>query len=259
MINGREILLAAGAIHSPAVLQRSGIGPAAHLRSLGITVLVDLPVGEGFQEHPSVYFGFPVIDELRPPANNRHTNACVRWSSGAADALSNDMMSIVIGPSPLAPALAGLGLWVNQPLSRGRVRITSTDPEEDPDVDMNLIGDDRDRMRLRDAVSVAGDVLAHPAFAALMTGAPCGLDGTPLAALLCGEADLDAWIERVVDGSAHASATCPLGPVLDNDCRVLGTDNLRVVDLSIVPSVPRANTNLTAIMIGEHVAARLRR
>lgn len=251
-----EVLVSAGAVHSPAVLQRSGVGPADLLWRLGIDVVADLPVGIGFQEHPHIYFGFGMA-AARPPVNGRHTNACVRWTSGLKDGGPNDFMAIVTGPAPTAPEVAGLGLWVNRPFSRGQVAITTADPTVDPLVDMDLLGDPRDLERLRQLPSAAAEVLGHPALAALRTSEPAGVEATPLADLLSGEVDVDAWIESVVDGSAHASATCRLGSVVDRDCRVLGFERLRVVDLSIVPSLPRANTNLTAIMIGEHVAARL--
>jgi choline dehydrogenase len=124
---------------------------------------------------------------------------------------------------------------------------------------MRLATDARDRARLRSVVEVATDVLGQPSFTKLRTSEPSGIDGTPLSLLRrATHAEIDAWIDAVVDGSAHASATCSLGSVVDGECRVLGVDSLRVVDLSIVPSVPRANTNLTAIMIGERVASLMR-
>jgi 5-(hydroxymethyl)furfural/furfural oxidase len=252
-----EVIVSAGAVHSPAILQRSGIGPAAHLRTLDIAVVADVPVGDGFQEHPHVYFAFAVGDDLREPDNGRHTNACVRWSSGLGDRIDNDMMAIVNGPAPAFPGLAGLGVWVNHVASRGTVRVQSVDPHDDPFIDMNLAHDERDRVRLRHAIGVAADVLGHESYVALRRSEPTGIDGTALDDLVSGAADVDAWIDRVVDGSAHASATCALGTVVDDECRVFGVDGLRVIDLSIVPTVPRANTNLTAIMIGEHMAARL--
>jgi choline dehydrogenase len=256
---GDEIVLSAGAIHSPAILQRSGVGPAALLHELGVTVLADLPVGEGFQEHPNVSFTFGVPADMPSPVNGRHTNACVRWTSGFAGTGTNDMMAIVTGTRPGFPDVTSIGLWVNQSFSRGSLRITSTDPTIDPEIDMAMPDDSRDRARLRMAIDVAAEVLEHPSFRALRTSDPAGFDGTPLDALRKSDgAEVDEWIDRVVDGSAHASATCPLGRVVDGDCRVHGADNLRVIDLSIVPTVPRANTNLTAIMIGEHAVAAMR-
>ena len=257
-ISAANVVLAAGAVHTPAILQRSGIGPAGLLRSIGLEVLADLPVGEGFQEHPHVYFGFAVALDLPGAVNGRHTNACVRWSSGVAGARSDDMMGIVNGPAPAFPGYAGLGLWVNDPCSRGDVRIGSADPTIDPRIQMNLADDVRDRERLRHCIDRARDLLAHPAFSSIVQGEVAGIDGTALHDLDTADVvAVDAWIRRVVDGSAHASATCAMGSVVDDECQVYGFAGLRVVDMSIVPQVPRANTNLTAIMVAEHVAARI--
>jgi choline dehydrogenase-like flavoprotein len=253
-----RVVVAAGAVHSPALLMRSGIGPAEHLFSLGIPVVVDLPVGDGFQEHPNVYFAFPLRDGLRPPVNGRHTNAGLRWTSGLAGTGADDMMGMVLGPAPDAPGLGGLGLVVNRPFGRGRVRLCSPDPEVDPSIDMDLLSDEHDRARLRDCVVVARDLLDHRAFVSIIGGEVTGIDGTPLRQLLRGEG-VDDWMDRTVDGSAHASCTCIMGPagdaaVVDGQGRVHGTEGLRVIDMSITPEVPRANTNLTAIMLAERLA-----
>ena len=90
---GDEIILSAGAIHSPAILQRSGIGPAALLRGLDIPLVVDLPVGEGMQEHPCVVLGFPVDADMPSAPNGRHTNTGVRWTSGLDGTPANDMQA----------------------------------------------------------------------------------------------------------------------------------------------------------------------
>jgi 5-(hydroxymethyl)furfural/furfural oxidase len=253
-----QVVVAAGAVHSPALLMRSGIGPGEHLRSLGIPVVIDLPVGDGFQEHPNVYFAFPLRDGLRPPVNGRHTNALLRWTSGLGDGGPDDMMGMVLGPAPDAPGLGGLGLAVNRPFGRGRVRLCSPDPDVDPSIDMDLLSDERDRERLRGCVAVAHDLLGHPALASIVSGEITGVDGTGLRQLLRGEG-VDNWIDRTVNGSAHASCTCRMGPtsdggVVDGEGRVHWTENLRVIDMSITPEVPRANTNLTAIMLAERLA-----
>jgi choline dehydrogenase len=249
---------------------RSGIGPADDVRAVGVAATVDLPVGQGFQEHPSVAFVFPIRDGVRPPRNGRHANAILRWTSGKSatpgapgdDRPANDMAAMVLGPAPAAPAMAGLGLWVNQPFGRGAVRLVSTDPTVDPAVDMDLAGDARDRDRLRSCVDVAEALLGADAFTSLMAGPVVAIDGTPFDELVAGRG-VEGWIDRTVDVSAHASCTCPIGDpahggVVDAEGRVHGTQGLRVVDLSITPDVPRANTNLTAIMIGEHIAAGMR-
>ena len=263
-VHADDVVVSAGAVHTPAVLQRSGVGPADHLASLGVPVVCDLPVGATFQEHPHVYFAFAVDDDIRAPANGRHTNAVVRFSSGCAGARTDDMMAIVNGPAPAFPGLAGLGVWVNDTIGRGTVRIRSVDPAVDPVIEMDLAEDDLDRARLRVAVRWAADMLGSAAFSSLRRSDPAGIDGTPLAQLaVAPDAEVDAWIRATVDGSAHASCTCPIGSadsgaVVDSRGRVHGTDRLRVIDLSITPAVPRANTNLTAIMIGEHLAPMVR-
>lgn len=258
-----EVVVSAGAVHTPAILQRSGIGPASHLATLGVEVRCDLPVGTTFQEHPSVVFSFAVEERLHGGANGRHTNAVVRFSSGEPGALEDDMMAIVYQPSPAMPGVASLGTWVNQTNGRGVVEIRSLDPTTDPHIEMNLAEDRLDRGRLRHAIVWSTEMLGHPAFRALRGSEPSGADGTPLSQLVgASTREIDAWILSTVDGSAHASCTCSIGSpesggVVDPRGRVHGIDGLRVIDLSITPEVPRANTNLTAIMIGEHLASML--
>jgi choline dehydrogenase len=258
-IEADEIVLSAGAIHSPALLQRSGIGPADELRAAGIDVVADLPVGRGLQEHPHVYFAFGLPDDTREPVNGRHTNAVVRWSSGLAGCLPADMMGIVNGPAPGQPGVAGMGLWVNQPLSRGRVLVRSADPADDPVVELNLATDQRDRQRLRACLDMGRELLASAPLRKVIAGEPTTIDGTGLSALDT-ESSINAWLDATVDGAAHPSCTCPVGAadaggVVNPDGSVHGVESLRVVDLSITPNVPRANTNLTAIAIGEVLAA----
>jgi choline dehydrogenase len=251
---GDEIILSAGAVHSPAILQRSGIGPATLLAGLDIAIVADLPVGEGMQEHPCVVLGFPVDADMPGAPNRRHTNTGVRWSSGLEGTPGNDMQTLGGGPSKLMPMFWCMGMLANQSFGRGDLSITSADPTTDPLINMNLISDERDLERLRRNVELAREVFSHPSFAPHMRGEVRGVDGTLLKELH-GRPAIDAWIRRVVDGCAHASATASIGNVVDSTCGVFGVDHLRVIDLSIVPYVPRANTNLTAIMIGEYMAS----
>jgi len=256
-IFGDEIILSAGAIHSPAILQRSGIGPPPLLRDLDIPQRVDLPVGQGLQEHPCVILGFAVDADLPGAQNGRHTNTGVRWSSGVDGTPFNDMQALGNGPSKAMPNWWCMGALANQSFGRGSLAISTTDPTMDPSVNLKLGSDERDRERLRRGLEVAREVLSHPSFAPFMRGPVQGIDGTLLSDLE-GRATIDAWIARVVDGCAHASATCSIGRVVDSTCRVYGVDHLRVIDLSIVPQVPRANTNLTTIMIGEYMSSVIR-
>jgi choline dehydrogenase-like flavoprotein len=256
--HGDEVILSAGAVHSPAMLERSGIGTPALLGRLGIPVRVDLPVGEEFAEHPCVVFRFPVDSDLPGAVNRRHTNTGVRWSSGVDGAPEIDMQALASGPSPADPNFAGMGLLANQSFGRGDLHITSTDPTIDPQINMNLASDERDMKRLRQCVAIAQEIFFQASFDPLKRGDVAGIDGTRLCDLK-GDAHTDRWIRRVVDGCAHASATCSIGKVVDSTGRVYGIERLRVIDLSIVPQVPRANTNLTAIMMGEYMASVLQK
>ena len=265
-ICGGEVILSAGAVHSPAILLRSGVGPGDHLREIGIGVRADLPVGEGFQDHPAVFLPIQLEPAAEPPAGFRHTNACVRYSSGLAGAGPNDMMIVAmnrfgdsLGQHLAAdgPALGLIGVWVNQCRSRGTVRLASADPFVQPIVEENMLDDPSDVVRLRDGVRRVMALRHHAAVAAI---------GTPMWALAddASDAEIDAFALANCGDTQHATSTCamgdPMGPttVVASDCRVLGLEGLRVIDASVMPSVVRANTNLTTIMIAEVMAERLR-
>jgi len=149
-----EVILCAGAIHSPAILQRSGIGPAAVLEKLGIQVRADLPVGENLLDHPIVNALLYLRDgsQVSTPMH-RHTNCCLRYSSGLAG--DNDMIMIAgnIARTPqslIDVTLGRIGVSVYQAFSQGFVRITTTDPAIDPVVEERMLSDERDLVRLRD-------------------------------------------------------------------------------------------------------------
>ncbi len=259
-----EVIVSAGAVHSPAILQRSGIGPAAVLAALGIEVLVDLPVGMAFQDHPAVFLPLRLAAAAVPPASFRHTNCCIRYSSGLAGAGAHDMMMVAmnrLGDSLGAhvaapgeePVFGLLGVWVNQCRARGMVRIVAADPAVHPLVDENMLADPGDRLRLRDGVRRAFELLAHPSAAAVgevrAAVGPHSSDG-----------ELDEWCLANAGDTQHATSTCRMGDpddartVVDPQCRVLGIDRLRVVDASILPTVPRANTHLVTVMVAERAA-----
>ena len=264
-----EIILSAGAVHSPAILLRSGIGPAGQLRGLGIEVRQDLPVGHGLQDHPMAVVSIPLIDEagIQSP-DDRHTNVCVRYTS-KPDAPVGDMMfvsqnqNVVAMANPDMRALAGaFGVWVNQAYSRGILNLTSSDPTDQPQIHSRMLSDERDLSRLRDGIRDLVDLARDPAVAAITHG-PLETENKALFSALDSDSALDDYLLATVSDVQHATSTCRMGEpgnkdtVVDPSCRVLGTDRLRVVDASIFPSVPRANTNLTAIMVGELMADRI--
>jgi choline dehydrogenase len=266
------VVLSAGAVHSPAVLMRSGIGPAAALRSLGIDVVADLPVGQGLQDHPMVGVAIALNEAsaLRS-ADDRHTNVCVRYTSELAGAGPHDMMFVSLNQNVLSMESADLrfgagafGVWVNQAFSRGSVTLTSADPLVQPEVREAMLSDERDLVRLRAGMRSLVEMARRDDVAAI-SDVPVDRVNATLLSVLGDDAALDDHLLATAADAQHAASTCRMGDpddadtVVDPQCRVLGVEGLRVVDASIFPSVPRANTNLTAIMAGELMAHRLAR
>ncbi|MFB7090304.1 GMC family oxidoreductase [Streptomyces sp. NPDC056296] len=264
-----EVILSAGVIHSPAILQRSGIGPAARLRDLGIRVRQDLPVGLGMQDHAMALLSMP----LRPEAaitspHDRHTNVCVRWSSESGTH-TNDLLFTSLNQNVLAMAAAdtqthagAFGVWLNQTHSRGELTLVSTDPSVHPYVVQRMLSDARDLAPLREGVRALVE-LGRSGEALPILAGPLPEANRPLFDALANDSDLDDYLLATVIDAQHGTSTCRMGApdaaetVVDPACRVLGVQGLRVVDASVFPSVPRANTNLAVIMAGELMADRL--
>ncbi len=267
----REVILCAGAIHSPAILQRSGIGPAALLERLGIPVRADLPTGENLLDHPII----GALLHLRDTAQvstlmHRHTNCCLRYGSGLAGAGDNDMIMIAgnlagatLSRSGPTATLGRIAVSVYQAFSQGHVRITTTDPAVDPAVEERMLSDERDLVRMRDGVRRLREICLQPGVADVTGRVEYGLTGRSMDEALDGAA-LDDWLSTDCGDAQHASGTCRMGAaddprsVVDPECRVLGCTGLRVIDASIMPEVPRANTHLTTVAIAERMADRIR-
>lgn len=164
-----------------------------------------------------------------------------------------------------------LGVWVNECFSTGELRITSTDPGVQPIIEENMLHDAGDLERMRDGVRRLSRIARHDCVDGIAksvlvsmggltgTGSPLSLD--ELDAL--NDGDLDELCLQVSGDAQHATSTCRMGAADDTDavvdpaCRVRGLDNLRVVDASIMPTVPCTNTHLTTVMIAEKIAAEL--
>jgi 5-(hydroxymethyl)furfural/furfural oxidase len=263
----REVLLCAGAIHSPAILQRSGIGPKEWLGPLAIRVVADRPVGRHLLDHPILSLLLDLREDARVGTlMHRHTNCCVRYSSRLADAGTNDMIMIAGNLRPEedgGTARARLAVSAFQALSEGTVQISTRDPAIDPRVDERMLSHDSDLVRLRDGVRRIRDVCRHPEIQAIATRIEYGATGRSIEEPLEGSM-LDDWMFAECSDAQHASGTCRMGPiddprsVVDLDCRVIGCTGLRVIDASIMPTVVRANTHLTTVMIAEKMADRLK-
>src|SRR4030081_1896956 len=166
-ISAREIVLCAGAIHSPAILMRSGIGPADELKSMGIVVERDLPVGKRFFDHPLFRATVQLREDIRPTdPDTRHTNCCVTYSSGLADGGKRDMILIAFNHRGVGnPGAIGTGLF--NAYSRGSLKLASVDPEIDPIVEENMLADPRDMLRMKDAVKRLAALTVQPALAGI--------------------------------------------------------------------------------------------
>lgn len=270
-LSAREIVLSCGAIHSPAIMLRSGLGPAAQLRALGIEVVRDMPdVGAHFMDHPIIRASIALKPEFAcTDPRQRHTNSCVTYSSGLGGGGRRDM--ILIGynhrnlspgeqPNPFGAVAAGL----YNAYSRGAVTLVSADPEVDPEVDENMLSDPRDLLRMRDAVARLAALAAQPALADIATAITLGETDLSIGeAARLTEAALDQLLLEEAADIQHAAGTCRMtgygmsGGVVDPALKVKGLAGLRVADASIMPADCRSNTHMTCVMIGEWLARRM--
>ncbi len=266
VVRGRLFVLSAGAIQSPAVLLRSGLGPRADLERLGVDVVRDVPgVGANLCDHPALSVvcavkdgavadeGLPLIQTiLRYTApGSEHRNdlqiELLTWSSrragGAADGGTADGGTLAIAAV------------LEQSYGRGAVRLESADPHAKPVIEQRFCEDERDTRRLvacfKDTLAFTrtrplADLVSHVVFPDASRGEPA-------------DDDIARLLRRLAGSGYHPCGTAKMGPasdggaVVDQRGRMHGVDGLVVADASIMPSVPRANTNLTSIMIGERV------
>ena len=265
-----KIILSAGAVHSPAILQRSGVGPADWLREAGVPLRAALPVGMGFFDHPFIRLELKLKPEFRSTdVNARHITCCVKYSSGLPGAAFNDMFMCSVNHGGIGVSQdmaqfgeAGLHVMLYESRSRGTIRITSSDPRRHPDVDENMLSDAFDLARMRDGARRLGALAQHESVQGICRDIQMGNTGRPVADLLsASDAEVDEWLLRDCNDSQHGAGGCCIGPlgttygVVDPACRVHGFSGLRVIDASIMPRDCKANTNFTTLMIGEKMAA----
>ncbi|MBO0685469.1 MAG: GMC family oxidoreductase N-terminal domain-containing protein, partial [Candidatus Dormibacteraeota bacterium] len=170
---GGEIILSAGAVHSPAILLRSGIGPAAELQALGAEVVVDLPVGLGAQDHAVCAVDMPVPMSAMECVGNRPTNVVLRYSTGIGEGGRNDIAVLAANHNFwFSKPTAGVLVNLNHCFSRGRLALRSLDPAVEPHMELNLLHDERDRLRMQEALRRADELIRHPAFQEIALGPP---------------------------------------------------------------------------------------
>lgn len=295
-LRAQEIILSAGALYSPYLLLRSGIGPAGTLARAGIRVIHDLPgVGTNLQNHPAVHLAtYLRRSAVQEPAMRAWGQSMLRFSSGKG--APQDMYMFPVNKAawhPLGRRVGALSVAVHQPFSRGSVEIA---PDGRPDVRFRLLDDPRDLERLTDGVGLALELLSEPHVArhlhcvfhpsgghanalnrrsrrnyikslliARMFDIVPGSRGIALRKSLVDPRDrapetLSELVRHHAAAVHHPSGTCRMGSpddpsaVTAADGCVHGIAGLRVADASLMPSIVRAATHLTSIMIGEKVA-----
>ena len=267
-VEGEEIVLCAGGLASPQLLLLSGVGPAEHLRDLGIPVVLDSPgVGRNLRDHPMVLVDLEPREGVALSEDVPRIQTGLRYTAEGSD-LRSDMQitmtsySGIGGGDPIAGASRSrngktLHFTVILELaeSAGELTLASTDPAAGPNIDYRYLEDEFDRRRLRDAIRLCARLAEHESFRPLISGL-----ATITESDLETDEALDAWLHENVGTTFHTCGSARMGPdgdpmaVVDQYCRVRGVDGLRVVDLSVAPNVVRANTNATAIMIAERAA-----
>ena len=171
-LKANHVIVSAGALHTPALLMRSGIGRGSHLHEIGVEVIVDRAgVGANLNEHPTIAVSSYLKKDARltdDVGTRRHAQIGFRYSSGIDDCGPNDMYVSVTAKSAWHAVGVRLGsflMWCNKPYSRGRVLLSNADPVAEPDVDFELLSDRRDYERLADGVRRMAGYFSHPILA----------------------------------------------------------------------------------------------
>jgi choline dehydrogenase len=243
-IAAAQVVLCAGVYGSPAILMRSGIGPAEHLRALGIDVHADVPeVGENLADHPATGVDCGYRGPAAPDAI-LHAIATFRSSSAPSDA-PPDLM--IWTGDPEADDEHELGVVLLKPRSRGRVRLRSADPAAAPVIELPALADPHDVERLAEGYRIALDVANRPELRQVCSGpAPAAPEG-----------DLEEFIRGDAYSLPHVVGTCAIGNVVDRLGRVHGVEGLTVADASIMPDVPSGFTHFPAIMLAERLSEQI--
>jgi choline dehydrogenase len=274
----REVLVCAGAYGSPQLLMLSGIGPAEHLRDVGIDPIVDSPnVGQHLQEHAVAFYNWHCNDPrtLDDATNPRYliqwlatrrgklsstvAEAVIHWRSDAS--LAAPDFQIYFGPVYFwehglrktgTPAIT-LAAALQAPQSRGHVRLRSANPGDHPRIRNNLLSEQSEVDAMLKALDLIEDLASQSPLASLL-----GERLNPGETVGTREQRID-WVRATAEHFYHPACTCRIGPpdrgVVDPELRVHGIDGLRVADASVMPRVTSGNTNAPTYMIAERCAA----
>ncbi|MDR5731857.1 choline dehydrogenase [Caballeronia sp. LZ025] len=281
----REVLVCGGAIASPQLLQRSGVGRAEWLKELDIPVVHDLPgVGENLQDHLEMYMQYackepvslyPALQWWNQPAiglewlvNGTGIGATNHFEAGGFIRTRDDdpwpniqyhFLPVAInynGSNPIKMHGFQAHVGSMRSPSRGRVKLKSRDPNAHPSILFNYMADPLDWREFRDAIRITREIMRQPALSRyrgeeLHPGDDAASD-----------AELDAFVRAKAETAYHPSCSCKMGyddmAVVDGEGRVHGMQGLRVVDASIMPQITTGNLNAPTIMLAEKIADRMR-
>jgi choline dehydrogenase-like flavoprotein len=243
-VHAEHVVLAAGAYGSPGVLLRSD---AAALR--------ELPIGEGLTDHVGVGFAFEATDRLQREAAEFERSWPLYMAQVTIEARSaacgEGVCDLFLFPALDPPGPEGYegtaAVFAMKPDSRGTVRLTSPDPSAPLAIDHGFLTDERDVAVLVEGVEALRRLAASSEIRAYAAG-----EARPGAGV-----DAERHVRAAVRGFFHPVGTCAIGAVVDGDGRVHGCEGLSVADASIMPSIPRANTNLSTIAVAERLAERM--
>ena len=281
----REVLLCAGAIASPQILQRSGVGPADLLREVDVALVHDLPgVGQNLQDHLEMYLQYackepvslyPALQWWNQPkigANwlffGKGIGASNQFEAGGFIRTREEFAwpNIQFHFLPVAINYNGSNAVKEHGFqahvgsmrspSRGRVHLKSKNPRQHPSILFNYMSTEQDWQEFRDGIRLTREIMAQPALdpyrgREISPGVHCQSDN-----------ELDAFIREHAETAFHPSCSCKMGEddmaVVDGQGRVHGLEGLRVVDASIMPEIITGNLNATTIMIAEKIADKIR-
>ncbi len=255
---GREVILSLGAIHTPKVLMQSGIGDQAELRRFGIPVVQHLPgVGHGFQDHPGVCCLWECSDSLPPrPA----PEAVIFWKSETGlDSPDFQILPAVLSAGDAAKFGLPASGWalignVVQPKSRGRIRLTGSDPADPVQIEANYLCDPDDLKAALACVELCREIGNSGTLRPFVKREviPDNLE----------RPELENYIRDTAFSFWHQTSTAQMGrhamSVVDGYLKVYGVDNLRIADGSIMPRVTTGNTMAPCVIVGERAAEIIR-
>ena len=279
----REVILAAGAVGSPSLLQRSGIGPADVVKDAGVELRHELPgVGENMQDHLEVFFQLrcnkPITLNSKLDLFSKaligaewtflrsglgatnHFESCAFIRSAPGIRFPDIQYHFLPGAISYdgTTAFKGHGFQVhvgpNKPKSRGSLRIKDVDPLSTPDLQFNYLQHDDDKAAFRACIRLTREIMAQASMkqyieSEIQPGENVQSDD-----------EIDAWIRAKAETAYHVSCTAKMGAkndplaVVDADCRVMGLDGLRIADSSIFPEITNGNLNAPSIMVAERAA-----